>query len=111
MVGNAFRSTTATAAATTTICLRLRFDCDLGLYRVRDEALLMRAVIHLLDFLRRRLFFAGEFQTLAKDYACDGESSFGIFLHVADRVIIVFVEYEPFFTSDGEKRQHVATRE
>jgi hypothetical protein len=44
--------------------LSLCFDFDLGLDRIRDEALLVRGVIHLLDFLRSRLFFAGEFESL-----------------------------------------------
>src|ERR1043166_9656723 len=45
--------------------LRLRFSVHLGFYRVGDEALLVRAMIHLLDFLRRGSFFAGEFQALS----------------------------------------------
>src|SRR6476659_4901130 len=63
--------------------LTLRFDFHLGLHRVGDEALLVRAMIHLLDFLRRRLFLAGEFQPLSKCDARNGESSFSIFLHYA----------------------------
>jgi hypothetical protein len=52
--------------------LTLRFDFHLGLHRVGDEALLVCAMIHLLDFLRRGLFLAGEFQALPKCDACDG---------------------------------------
>src|SRR6478752_8763591 len=44
--------------------LRLRLDFHLGLYRVGDEALLVGAMIHLLDFLGRGLLLAGEFQAL-----------------------------------------------
>src|SRR6266516_3200203 len=79
--------------------LSLRFDFHLGLHRVGDEALLVCAMIHLLDFLRRGLFFAGEFQALSKCDACNGESSFGIFFHYANRVIGVFVEHELLFAS------------
>src|SRR5262245_33800097 len=82
--------------------LRLWLDCHLGLHRVGDETLLVRAMIHLLDLLRRGLFFAGEFQPLSECDACDGESSFGIFFHVAGGVINVFVEHEPLFARDGE---------
>ena len=91
--------------------LALRFDFHLGLHRVGDEALLVRAMIHLLDFLRRGLFLAGEFQPLSKRDACNGESSFRILLHNADCFIAIFVEHEPLFARDGEKRQHVATRQ
>src|SRR5437762_14322647 len=38
----------------------LRFDRDFGLYRIRNEALLVRHMIHLLDLVRSRLFLAGE---------------------------------------------------
>jgi hypothetical protein len=48
--------------------LTLRFDFYLGLHRVGDKALLVCAMIHLLDFLRRGLFLAGQFQALSK---CD----------------------------------------
>jgi len=44
--------------------LALCLDFDLSLDRVGDEALLMRGMIHLLDFLRRGLFIAGEFEAL-----------------------------------------------
>src|SRR5258708_6568912 len=43
---------------------RLSFDFDFGFDGVRDEALVVCPVIHLLDFLRGRLLFAGEFQPL-----------------------------------------------
>src|SRR6267154_4413541 len=52
--------------------LTLRFDFHLGLHRVGDKALFVRAMIHLLDFLRRWLFLAGEFQALSKCDACNG---------------------------------------
>src|SRR5216117_4482290 len=77
--------------------LTLRFDFHLGLHRVGDKALLVRAMIHLLDFLRRRLFVAGEFQALSKCDARNGESPFGILLHNADGIVTVLVEHEPFF--------------
>src|SRR6476469_2934825 len=44
--------------------LTLRFDFDLGLHRIGDETLVVCAVIHLLDLLRRRLFIPGEFESL-----------------------------------------------
>src|SRR6266550_4370530 len=44
--------------------LTLRFDFHLGLYRVGDETLVMCAVIHLLDLLRRRLLIPREFESL-----------------------------------------------
>ena len=59
---------------------------------------------------RRGLFLAGEFEALSKCDVCNGESSFGIFFHVADGIVNVFVEHELFFARDGEKRQHVTTR-
>jgi hypothetical protein len=44
--------------------LRLRFDRDFGLHRISNETLLVRGMIHLLEFLLSRLFFAGELQSL-----------------------------------------------
>src|SRR5206468_9147385 len=92
-----------TAAATPTWSA-LCFDFDLGLHRIRDETLLVRSMIHLLDFLRRRLFLAEEFQALSKCDACNGESPFGVFFHVADRFINVFIKHELLFARNGEKR-------
>src|SRR4030095_16998307 len=48
-----------TAAGTTP--LRLGLDGDVGLDRVRDEALVVRHVIHLLNLFRGWLLIAGEF--------------------------------------------------
>ena len=91
--------------------LRLRLNGNLGLHRVRDEALLVCAMIHLLDFLSRGLFIAGEFQALSKCDACYGESSFRIFFHIADGIVNVFVEHKSLFARDGEERQHVTARQ
>ena len=44
--------------------LRLRFDRNFGLHRIGNETLLVRNVIHFLDFLRGGLFIAREFQSL-----------------------------------------------
>ncbi len=44
--------------------LRLRFDRDFGLHRIRNEALLVCRMIHLFDLLRSGLFIAGELQSL-----------------------------------------------
>src|SRR5213592_4883768 len=52
--------------------LSLRFDLDLGFYRICNETLLVRAMIHLLDFLRRWLLLAGEFETLPQRHPGDG---------------------------------------
>ena len=90
--------------------LTLRFDFHLGLHRVGDKALLVCAMIHFLDFLRRGLFLAGEFQALSKCDACNGESPFGIFIHVANGIVNIFVEHELFFARDREEREHVTAR-
>jgi hypothetical protein len=45
--------------------LALRLDFDFGLYRIRDETLLVRRMIHFVEFLRSRLFISGEFEPLA----------------------------------------------
>src|SRR6266478_6213968 len=52
--------------------LSLRFDLDLGFHRICNETLLVRAMIHLLDFLRRWLLLAGEFETLPQRHPGDG---------------------------------------
>ena len=44
--------------------LRLRFDRDFGLHRIRNEALLVCRMIHLFDLLRSGLLIAGELQPL-----------------------------------------------
>ena len=44
--------------------LTLRLDFDFGLYRIGDETLVMCAVIHFLDLLRRRLVIPREFKSL-----------------------------------------------
>src|SRR6266404_3082760 len=56
------RRLTSRRVGTTTTCSALRFDLNLGLDRVRDEALLVRSMVHLLDLLRGRMFFTGESQ-------------------------------------------------
>src|SRR5207248_8646005 len=52
--------------------LSLRFHLDLGFHRICNETLLVRAMIHLLDFLRRWLLLAGEFETLPQRHPGDG---------------------------------------
>src|SRR6266403_976675 len=52
--------------------LSLRFDLDLGFHRICNETLLVRAMIHLLDFLRRRLLLAGEFEMLPQRHPGNG---------------------------------------
>src|ERR1700676_1679105 len=47
--------------------LRLRFDRDFRFHRVRDEALLVRGMIHLAELLRSRLFIAGELRLLPEN--------------------------------------------
>jgi hypothetical protein len=44
--------------------LDLWLDCDLSLDRIGDETLLVRGMIHFLDFLRRWLFVSREFEFL-----------------------------------------------
>jgi hypothetical protein len=44
--------------------LGLRFDRDFGLYRIRNEALLVCGMIHLLKLLSSRLLVTGELQSL-----------------------------------------------
>ena len=59
------RSTRQQTNAEVVSYLLLRFDHDCGLHRVRNETLLVRGMIHLLELLLSRLFFAGELQSLA----------------------------------------------
>src|SRR6266581_3462986 len=47
--------------------LCLRFDRDFGFHRVRDEALLMRGMIHLVELLLARLPVAGELRLLPEN--------------------------------------------
>ena len=51
--------------------LCLRFDRDLGFHRTRDEALLVRGMIHLLEVFRRRLLVTGELGFLPENNARD----------------------------------------
>ena len=44
--------------------LRLRFDRNFGLHRIRNETLLVRGMIHFLNLLRSGLLVAGELQSL-----------------------------------------------
>ena len=37
--------------------LSLRFDFDLGFYRICNETLLVRAMMHLIEFFRSRFLF------------------------------------------------------
>ncbi len=64
-----FRPAADTAAATTEYQALsapppsgLCFDFDFGLHRIRNETLLVRGMVHLLDLLHGRLFFTGEFE-------------------------------------------------
>ena len=57
-------STAGTAAATITWSA-LWLDFDLGLDRISDETLVVRSMIHFVEFLRRGLFIAGEFESLS----------------------------------------------
>ena len=52
--------------------LSLRLDLNFSLHRICNETLLVRAMIHLLDFLRRWLLLAGEFETLPQRHPGDG---------------------------------------
>src|SRR6266478_865724 len=90
--------------------LTLRFDVDLGLHRVRDEALVMGAMIHLLNLLRSRLFIAREFEPLPQRYPRNRQFALRIFLHNADRFIDIFIQYELLFARDRKERKHVTAR-
>jgi len=90
--------------------LRLRFDRDFGLHRIRNEALLVGGMIHLFDLLRGGLLVAGELQSLVQSHTRNSQLAFRIFFHMADRVVAILVEHELLFACDGKERQHVATR-
>src|SRR6266516_1373240 len=101
-----FHSAASTADATTTRST-LRLDRNLGLHGIRDETLLVRGMIHLLDFLRRRLFLAREPKPRSKRYACDRQSTFRVFFHVAGCFINVFIKHKLLFGRDSQKREHL----
>ena len=71
----------------------------------------MREVVHLLDVLLGRLLVAGEFELRMQLDAGDRQLALGIFLHVADGFVDVFVEHEFLLTGGGEESEHVATGE
>ena len=52
-----------------TLCLRL--DCNLGLHRTRDKALLVRGMIDFLELFHRRLLVTGELCFLPENNARD----------------------------------------
>ena len=51
--------------------LRLRLDRHLSFYRARNEALLVRSMIHFFELFRCRLLVSGEFRLLPEDNARD----------------------------------------
>ena len=83
--------------------LCLRFDRDFRFHGVGDEALLVCGMIHLLEFFRCWLLVAGEFRLLVENDARDRQSAFGIFLHMTDRFINIFVNGEDIRFKDGPK--------
>ena len=73
---------------------RLLLDRHFGLDRVRDETILVREVVHLIEILVRRLIVAGEFQLRMQLHFRDRHFPIGIFLHVANGIVGVFIEHE-----------------
>jgi hypothetical protein len=89
--------------------LCLRFDRHLSFYRARNEALLVRSMIHFFKLFRRRLLVSGEFRLLPEDNARDRQFAFRVFLHEPNCFIDILVKHELLFARDSEERQHMAT--
>ena len=70
------------------------FDGDLGFYRVGYETLFVRQVMHFVELFRVRSFFAAPLQFRMQLDFRDGQPPLGIFFHVADGFIDVFIEDE-----------------
>ena len=89
--------------------LLLRFDRDFGLHRVSNETLLVRAVIHLLDF-RASVVSRRRISSLVKCTRVIASLP-SAFFSIWPTASSVFVEHELLFARDRKKSQHVTTRE
>src|SRR6266513_2028317 len=89
----------------------LLYDRYLGFHRVSDETLLVRAVMHLIEFFRGRFLFSLPGDLGMQLDPSDCQPAFRILFHMADRLVGVFVENKLLFTCDGEKGEHVTTGE
>ena len=86
-------------------------DSHLGFYRVGDETILVRGVMHFIELIRAGRFVAGPFQFRMELHFGDCHPAFGVFFHVTDCFINVFVEDELLLRCNREKREHVASGE
>jgi hypothetical protein len=90
---------------------KLFLHCHLGLDRVGDETILVGRVMQLVELVGRWLFVAGEFDLRLERHAGDRHLAFRVLIHVADRVINVFVQNEFLLTGDRQEGKHVTTGE
>jgi hypothetical protein len=84
---------------------------DLGPDRVGDEAFLVRAMMKLGDFVRRRPPFARKPYTRVERHLGDEKLAALVLGHHAQRVVLVDVDHEARLGGKPQEEQHVAARQ
>src|ERR1700719_2069757 len=90
--------------------LELRYR-HLGFDRVGNKAIVVCGVVHLVELFCSGFSVSTPRNLRAKLDASDGHLAFGIFFHVANRLVLVGIEHELLLTRNRQKREHMTARE
>jgi len=86
-----------------------RLDGHLALYRIRDEAVFVSAVVKLLKFLRRRSLLPAECHSRMKDHTQNGRLPRRILIEESNRLVLVALDDKPLLAREREEREHVGS--
>jgi len=83
----------------------------LGCDRVGNETILVCGMVHFAELFCTGRSIPNPGNLRAKLDTSNGHFPFGIFLHMANRLVLVRIEHELLFTRNRQKRKHVTARE
>jgi hypothetical protein len=90
--------------------LEFRYS-HLGFDRVGNETILVCGMVHFVELFSAGRSISTPGNLRAKLDTSNGHFPFGIFLHMANRLVLVRIEHELLFTRNRQKRKHVTARE
>ena len=82
-----------------------------GFDRVGNETVLVCSVVHFIEFFRAGSSVPAPCDLRAQLNSSDRQLAVGVFLHMADRFVLVGIEHELLLTGNRQEREHVTARE
>jgi hypothetical protein len=90
--------------------LEVRYG-HLGFDRVGNETILVCGMVHFVELFCTGCSISTPPNLRAKLDTSDGHFAFGIFLHMANRLVLIRIGHELLLARNRQKRKHVTARE